>query len=96
MTYRRRAPSPAAPFIGAARESASCGDLLCVDLLGVGFGSARLQAVQEGHRLFRVGGGLENRPLVVFENFDPRGDIGSVILSGLDSKSKVGREVGAP
>ena len=53
-------------------------------------GSGCLQAVQEIGCALRVGCGGEDRALVVFQDLDPRRDIGGVVFPNLRRKLEVG------
>ena len=53
-----------------------------------------LQAVQEIRRALRVGCGAKDRPLVVFQDLDPRGDISGVIVPDLGRQFEVGGQEG--
>jgi hypothetical protein len=48
--------------------------------------------VQEIHGALRVGGGGEDRPLVLTEDFEPAFDVGGVILANLGGQFEVGGE----
>jgi hypothetical protein len=50
----------------------------------------RLQAVQIIGGLLRMAGGGEDRPLVVFEDFQPGRDIGGVVVAGFRRDAKIG------
>jgi hypothetical protein len=56
--------------------------------------ASRLQAVQIIGGLLRVAGGGEDRPLVVFQDFEPGRDIGGVVVAGLRRDAKIGAEKG--
>jgi len=51
--------------------------------------------MQEGRSAFGVGGGGEDRALVVLEHLQPRGDIGGVIFARLGREAEIGGEKGA-
>ena len=42
--------------------------------------------------LLRVAGGGEDRPLVVFQDLQPRRDIGGVVVAGFRRDAKIGAE----
>ncbi len=46
-----------------------------------------LQSMQEIHRALGMGGGGENRTLVLLEDFQPAFDIGGMIISAVTSRS---------
>jgi hypothetical protein len=57
-------------------------------------GVLRLQSVQEVCRALRMGCSAENCALVVFQHFDPRGDIGGVVVANLGRQVEVGAKEG--
>ena len=63
-------------------------------LLGSGFCGLRLrlQAVQEGGGAFGMGGGGEDRPLVVLQHTQPRFDIAGMIRAQFQCQAKIGAE----
>lgn len=52
----------------------------------------RLQAMQERHGAFGMGGGGEDRALVVLQHLHPGVDIGGLILARLGREAEVGGE----
>jgi hypothetical protein len=50
----------------------------------------RLQPVEEVGGLLRVAGGGEDRPLVVFYDFQPTLNIGGVVVAGFRRNAKIG------
>jgi hypothetical protein len=57
---------------------------------GLGFGL--LEPVQEIHGLLRVGGGAENRALIVLEHRKPHGDVGGMVVPHFRRQAKVGAQ----
>lgn len=51
--------------------------------------------MQERRGAFGMGGGGENRPLVVLQHGEPRSDIGSMIVASLGREAEIGGEKGA-
>ena len=80
----------ASPPLHAASESvwASAWDI------GQPIGTPALPAMQEVNGALRVGGGAEDRPLVALQDLEPAGDIGGVIVPGLDLEPKIGGKEG--
>jgi hypothetical protein len=54
----------------------------------------RLQAVRIIGGFLRVAGGGEDRPLVVFQDFEPGCNIGGVVVAGLRRDTKIGVSIG--
>ena len=57
--------------------------------LSGGLRALRLELVQVIDRALCVGGGLEDRPVVVLQNGEPGGDVGSVVLTDFRGEFKV-------
>lgn len=57
-----------------------------------------MKAVQEGDSALRMGSGREDRPLVVGEDFEPRGQVACMIGPGLElwRDSEISAEKAAP
>ncbi len=94
-----RAAKPPQPFCGNTDAAGppevakhSGGAYNCQEAALGGLRFRDLLTVQEIDGALRVGGGLEDEPLVILQNGEPGGDVGGVIIADLGRQFQIGAQ----